>query len=56
MKAAEYGHDKTVELLAKSGADMSIRDEEGKGEDLLHSENRQCASACIISSIIHVDP
>lgn len=32
MKAAEYGHDRTAELLATSGADMRIRDEEGRGE------------------------
>jgi len=31
MKAADYGHDKTVEILAKSGADTTIRDNEGKG-------------------------
>uniref|UniRef100_F6ZTU7 Uncharacterized protein n=1 Tax=Ciona intestinalis TaxID=7719 RepID=F6ZTU7_CIOIN len=30
MTAADYGHDKTVEILAKSGADLKIQDKEGK--------------------------
>nr|CAB3221664.1 ankyrin repeat and EF-hand domain-containing protein 1 [Phallusia mammillata] len=30
MKAADYGHDKTVEILAKTGADTTVRDSEGK--------------------------
>ena len=32
MIAADYGHDKTMEVLAEAGADMTIKDTEGRGE------------------------
>ncbi|CAH1262016.1 ANKEF1 [Branchiostoma lanceolatum] len=31
MRAAEYGHDTTMEVLAKAGADMKIVDKNGRG-------------------------
>ena len=34
MRAAEYGHVQCMEVLAKSGANMKIRDLEGRGECL----------------------
>ena len=31
MRAADYGHDVTVEILAEAGADMKLRDKAGRG-------------------------
>ena len=35
MKAAEYGHWQTVEILAKAGGNMALTDVEGKGLNLI---------------------
>ena len=32
MRAADYGHDKTVEVLAEAGAGMGLKDKEGQGK------------------------
>lgn len=42
MRAAEFGHVQTLEILATAGSDMKIKDTDGKGEeDFILSQQRR---------------
>jgi len=38
MRAADYGHDKTVEVLAEAGADMLMKDNDSQGKKLKNEQ------------------